>query len=128
MYSDDPWERYLESRHGASELRPDWWKHYPSASDASDYRPEPEDGECPVFVVGDLVRLLDRPEIPRQVLAIEWHALRHEFAYIVETSAPQGFQPYWFAAQLDLYQGVTVPRYDSISQPTSATNTRGSAS
>jgi hypothetical protein len=51
------------------------------------------------------VRLRGKPEKIRRVLKSEWHRHRYEFVYVVETSAPQSFDPYWFIEQLKL-----VPR------------------
>jgi len=46
------------------------------------------------------VRLIGRPARIRRVLKAEWHRHRQRFVYIVETSAPPPFEPYWFAEQL----------------------------
>ncbi|MBC8103845.1 MAG: hypothetical protein H7Z41_14820 [Cytophagales bacterium] len=59
----------------------------------------------PVFLVGDKVRLRGKLDKLRCVLEVAWHPFRHEFIYIVETSAPAHrapYLPYWFAAQLVL--------------------------
>ncbi len=75
-----------------------WWKQYPVRGSRSPY---PPDGvPDPRFVVGASVRLRGKPELIRRVLAVEWHSIRREFSYIVETTAPLPFQPYWFAEQL----------------------------
>jgi len=63
---------------------------------------EPLPGARPVFVEGDMVRLRGKPDKKRRVLAVEWHRHRYKFVYVVETSAPSGFRPYWFGKQLEL--------------------------
>jgi hypothetical protein len=44
--------------------------------------------------------LRGKPAAVRRVLSVDWHATRREWAFVVETSAPGGFEPYWFAGQL----------------------------
>ena len=80
-----------------------WWVHYPKPS-CSLPIDDPPEGYSPGYCVGDLVRLQGKPDRIRRILAIEWHRHRHEFVYIVETSARYTFgleaSPYWFAPQL----------------------------
>lgn len=76
-----------------------WWRKFPRTL------PEPPvfnppAGSLPVYSVGALVRLVDKPDRARQVLGIVWHAHCREYAYVIETSAARGFEPYWFASQL----------------------------
>jgi hypothetical protein len=59
----------------------------------------PDDAR-PSLDVGASVTLNGKPASIRRVLATEWHAHRYQFVYIVETSAPDNFRPYWFLAQL----------------------------
>jgi len=54
----------------------------------------------PSLDVGTVVLLTGKPDRPRRVLSAEWHGHRYEFVYVVETSAPDDFRPYWFLAQL----------------------------
>jgi hypothetical protein len=76
-----------------------WWRKFPSTlPDPPLYTPPA--GLEPVYSVGELVRLVDKPDRVRQVLGIVWHAHCREYAYVIETSAPQAFRPYWFASQL----------------------------
>jgi hypothetical protein len=80
-----------------------WWVQYPKPS-CSKLIATPPPHLRPVFRVGDFVRLRGKPERVRQITAIDWHRHRHEFVYIVETSAPANLgyyqSPYWFAPQL----------------------------
>jgi hypothetical protein len=81
----------------------DWWKCYPVRGNG--WRPHPpgqDDQPDPRFPVGAVVRLLGNPARARKVLRVEWHAIRREYSYIVETSACDRFSPYWFSAQLEL--------------------------
>lgn len=76
-----------------------WWVQYPQPSCAEpQLRPGPD--QRPVFREGDVVWLRGKPDRPRRVLAVEWHMHRYQFVYVVQTSAPSGFRPYWFAPQL----------------------------
>lgn len=78
-----------------------WWMLYPVRGDGwPPHKPGPEDRPDPRFPVGATARLRGRPGAVRRVLAVEWHSIRREFAYVVETSATGSFRPYWFAAQL----------------------------
>jgi|GEM_PF-3012315 len=74
-----------------------WWRQFPKTESR---RPrQPTSGDQPHLAPGDLVRLREKPERFRRVLNVEWHYHRHEYVYIVETSATR-FAPYWFHAQL----------------------------
>ncbi|MBM3982700.1 MAG: hypothetical protein FJ304_21000 [Planctomycetes bacterium] len=78
-----------------------WWKLYPVRGNGwVPHVRSPADHPDPRFTVGAPVRLRGKPALVRQVLAVEWHGIRREFSYIVETTAAPPFQPYWFAAQL----------------------------
>jgi hypothetical protein len=85
-----------------------WWKYYPKVPAPDSHVFEPPPDLQPAFQIGDVVRLRGKPDRLREVLAIEWHFYRGEFAYIVETSAAHRFvwarphSPYWFAPQLQL--------------------------
>jgi hypothetical protein len=85
-----------------------WWKYYAKVPERDRFAFAPPPNSAPAFQIGDLVRLTGKPDRLRQVLAIEWHSYRQEFAYVVETSAPDKFvwarphSPYWFAPQLIL--------------------------
>jgi len=75
-----------------------WWRHFPR-TESRTYRPQPPDAK-PALEVGIFVLLTGKPDRPRRVLSSEWHGHRYEFVYVVETSAPNNFKPYWFIAQL----------------------------
>ena len=77
-----------------------WWRHFPRTESRTS-RPMP-DGAQPVLAVDSFITLNGKPERVRRVLAAKWHAHRYEFVYIVETSAPDHFQPYWFFGQLTI--------------------------
>lgn len=83
--------------------RSGWWIQYPKPS-CSKLIAKPPLNLRPVFQVGDLVRLKGKPERVRQIIMVDWHRHRHEFVYIVETSAPENLgyyqSPYWFEPQL----------------------------
>src|SRR5262249_3144494 len=78
-----------------------WWVRYPKPG-LSRMVPDPPSGTVPEFAKGKVVRLRGKPEKERRVLAVEWHRHRYEFVYVVETSAPSGFYPYWFGERLEL--------------------------
>jgi hypothetical protein len=67
-----------------------WGPHAPGAAERADSR----------FPVGTTVRLRGKPDQLRKVIQIEWHSIRREYSYVIETSARGRFRPYWFAAQL----------------------------
>ena len=74
----------------------EWWRLYPFESRKSQKQPvelKPE------LNIGDKVLLSGKQDITRKILKIEWHYHRHEFVYIIETSAVR-FEPYWFRKQL----------------------------
>jgi hypothetical protein len=78
-----------------------WWKLYPVRGNGwVPHPPTAADQPDPRFPVGAAVRLRGKPALVRRVLAVEWHWIRREFSYIVETSAARTFRPYWFAGQL----------------------------
>lgn len=56
----------------------------------------------PALEVGTQVLLKGKPDRTRRILESEWHAHRYEFVYIIETSAPDDFKPYWFLGQLEV--------------------------
>src|SRR5207249_37553 len=78
----------------------EWWKLYPVRGSRLPHPPGVNDRPDPRFAVGVAVRLRGKPARVRRVLAVEWHWIRREYAYVVETSAAR-FRPYWFAAQLE---------------------------
>ncbi|WP_146209622.1 hypothetical protein [Vitiosangium sp. GDMCC 1.1324] len=84
-----------------------WWKQFPRRESRTPR--EPGAGDRPALAVGDVVRLKGRPERVRCVLAMEWHWIRYEYVYVVETTAPGGFQPYWFKDQLLLESVAPAP-------------------
>jgi hypothetical protein len=77
-----------------------WWRHFPKIESRPCVAPSPGDCPDPRFPVGAAVRLVGRPERVRRVLRAEWHWHRQQFVFVVETSAPLPFAPYWFAGQL----------------------------
>ncbi len=77
-----------------------WWQVFPTQSRpfkvaALNELPDP------ALAPGATIRLRGKPEAIRKVLRSEWHGHRHQFVYIVETSACN-FEPYWFARQLEI--------------------------
>jgi hypothetical protein len=57
----------------------------------------------PVFTKGQSVRLKDKPDRPRAVLAVEWHRHRQQYCFRVQTSSSDAGladPSYWFTAQL----------------------------
>jgi len=61
--------------------------------------------ERPTIVPRSKVRLKDKPERVRTVLAVEWHGYRHCYCFRVETSKTDAgmWEPsYWFAEQLEV--------------------------
>jgi hypothetical protein len=91
-----------------------WWKLYPVRGNEWVPRsPSVADHPDPRFAVGVAVRLRGKPEQIRRVLAVEWHSIRREFSYIVETAAQQPFVPYWFAGQLAIAVQDTAPTTSS---------------
>ena len=79
-----------------------WWKQYPWRGSRWPRPIGPTDRSDPRLAPGVLVRLKGKPERLRRVLSSEWHWIRYEFVYFVETSARPPFRPYWFADQLEL--------------------------
>jgi hypothetical protein len=82
-----------------------WWKRYTNKKSRLPY-PQPAEAR-PLLQVGTVVRLKGKPDRPRRVLEAQWHWIRREFVYVVETSArttPYVFKPYWFSDQLQVEQ------------------------
>ncbi len=86
----------------------------------------------PRLVAGTLVRLVGKPAQARRVIKSEWHSHQRVYVYIIETTAPTPFEPYWFAEQLEVVEwydiremcdGRRVRRRPVIGQPQGA-NTR----
>lgn len=75
-----------------------WWQRYPRGTGSAPT--PPPDGRRPALTIGTVVRLVGKPDRVRVIHAAEWHRHRRRYVYIVETSAPNGFTPYWFADQL----------------------------
>lgn len=75
-----------------------WWMQFPKIESRKPREPAP--GEHPRLSSGAIVRLRDKPDRLRRVVRTEWHRHRYEFVYVVETSAPRQFEPYWFYEQL----------------------------
>ncbi|RYG72644.1 hypothetical protein EON80_03975 [bacterium] len=84
-----------------------WWRLYQTGSRTTG-RWEPDPDKSPIFHVGDVVRLRGKPNKPRRVLSVRWHAFRYDYSYLIETSYSARFGalrddlPYWFAPQLVL--------------------------
>lgn len=76
-----------------------WWMRFPNKDSREPKNPDPQ--ALPKMHVGDLVHLKAKPDKGRKVLFVEWHFYRHEYVYIIETSAPLNFRPYWFFDQLE---------------------------
>jgi hypothetical protein len=77
-----------------------WWRRFPKIESRKCIPQSPTDRPDPRFAPGTLVRLVARPDRIRRVLQSEWHWHRQQFVYIIETSAPPPFKPYWFVAQI----------------------------
>jgi hypothetical protein len=77
-----------------------WWKHFPQ-TESRQYR-GPSANDRPALRAGDSVRLKLRQEKTRRVLKVEWHSHRHEYVYVIKTSAAPRFEPYWFLGQLEV--------------------------
>ena len=78
-----------------------WWMFYAHRGVRYPKPPRPEDRPEPRLHPGAQVRLRGKPMRVRRVLDVEWHAIRQQYVYIIETSA-QRFRPYWFAGQLEI--------------------------
>ena len=89
--------------------RSPWWKLYPVRGRRLPYPPGKDDRADPRFGVGAAIRLKGKPALVRRVLQGEWHWIRREYCYIVETSATR-FRPYWFAAHLEVEAEEVNPR------------------
>lgn len=74
-----------------------WWQQHDPRTGPEPRSPGPADRAA--FVVGDVVRLVARPQRSRKVLEVQWHRHRHCYAYVVETESGSSV-PYWFRAQL----------------------------
>jgi hypothetical protein len=81
--------------------RSPWWAHYPHRGVRYPKPAGPHDRPDPLLQPGIRVRLRGKPLLVRRVLDVQWHWIRQEYVYIVETSS-QRFQPYWFAGQLEI--------------------------
>ena len=77
-----------------------WWRQFPAVESGPCVPRSASDSPDPQLALGTAVRLVGRPEQVRRVLRSEWHRHRQQFVYVVETSAPAPFEPYWFAGQL----------------------------
>ena len=82
-----------------------WWKQYPWRGSRVPRPLGPTDSPDPKLAPGTFVRLKGKPQHLRRVLGSEWHRIRYEFVYFVETSARSPFRPYWFANQLEVVGG-----------------------
>jgi len=82
-----------------------WWMLFPREERMAS-EPDPAI-ERPSIVPGSKVRLKDKPERVRTVLAVEWHSYRHCYCFRVETSKTDAgmWEPsYWFAEQLEVVE------------------------
>lgn len=86
-----------------------WWRQFPKIESRRCVPQSPADHPDPRFPVGTLVRLVARPERVRRVLRSEWHWHRQQFVFVIETSAPLPFEPYWFAGQLAVAEPEAEP-------------------
>jgi hypothetical protein len=86
-----------------------WWMHFPKTGSRAIQDPTPRD--YPQIKIGTVVRLRGKPNSQRRVIKTEWHRHRHKFVYIIETSAPKGFEPYWFYEQLT----IEIQQYENKS-------------
>ena len=77
-----------------------WWRQFPKIESRPCVAQSPGDRPDPRFPIGSAVRLVGRSGRVRRVLRAEWHWHRRQFVFMVKTSAPGGFRPYWFAGQL----------------------------
>ena len=79
-----------------------WWMSFPKI-ESRKCIPIPF-GSSPEYVVGDPVRLVQKPGRVRKVLKVEWHGHRYQWVYVVETSTSDSggvFEPYWFGDKLE---------------------------
>lgn len=79
-----------------------WWRSYPNVESRQPRQPTPDDVPDQRLDPGASIRLKGKPDRVRRVLKVEWHSHRYQYVYIVETSAPAPFEPYWFADQLEI--------------------------
>jgi hypothetical protein len=76
-----------------------WWmSRDPATGPDAPRRPTADD--IPEYAVGARVRIKSRPEHVRKVVRVEWHAMRHCYVYIVETSSNRWTPAYWFSDQI----------------------------
>jgi hypothetical protein len=90
-----------------------WWKLYPVRGCRLPHAPGARDRPDPRLAVGAAVRLRGKPDLVRRVLEIEWHRIRREYCYVVETSAVR-FRPYWFAGQLEVAEAEAAAPGDRL--------------
>ena len=79
-----------------------WWRRIPETEARQPRQPGPDDRPDPRLTPGTPVRVRSAPGRVRRVIRNEWHYYRQQFVYIVETSAPTPFEPYWFEEQLEV--------------------------
>src|SRR5438132_178647 len=92
--------RWLWKGWRAGRRPPPWWQRFPKRRSRLPRDPGPGDAPDLNLPPGTLVWLRGKPDRPRRLLRAEWHAIRCQHVYIVETSAGARFAPYWFADQL----------------------------
>ncbi len=87
-----------------------WWRQFKTVESLKFIEPMPGDHPDPRLAPGVEVRLVGRPERIRRVICSKWHSHRRQFVYVVETSAPSNFEPYWFAGQLAIAEQCDPPK------------------
>ena len=98
-------ETILTYRQQHKEIPPNriiWWAQYPQIESRLWRQPGPDDHPDPRLQPGTAVRLKGKPDRVRHILKYKWHSIRYQYVYIVETDAEFGFEPYWFAEQLEV--------------------------
>ena len=95
-----------------------WWRQFPVIESRRCVPQSSTDSPDPRFPTGTMVRLIARPDRVRRVLRSEWHWHRQQFVFVIETSARQAFEPYWFAGQLEVADEPGVAVSSEVLTPT----------
>lgn len=96
------WFRFWQKKESpAAPRKSPWWSRRTPTSLREPRGPLPAEQPDPRFRPGTFVRLVGRPNRLRRVLRTEWHRHQQTYVYVIETSAPPPFEPYWFAESLE---------------------------